>query len=89
MSNIVIKIKNVSKQYQLGKISTRMLSRDLSSAISRFTNKVDPNAPLFDNNQRIDTKMRNILALKDINLNIIKGEVLGIIGQNGSVNQLC
>ena len=54
MSNTVIEIKNLSKQYQLGKISTRMLSRDISSALARLTNKVDPNSPLFNNNIKLN-----------------------------------
>ena len=84
MSNTVIEIKNLSKRYQLGKISTRMLSRDISSALARLTNKVDPNSPLFNNNIKTDTKGGRIWALKDINLNIQQGEILGVIGGNGA-----
>ena len=84
MSNTVIEIKNLSKRYQLGKISTRMLSRDISSALARLTNKVDPNSPLFNNNIKTDTKAGKIWALKDINLNIQQGEILGVIGGNGA-----
>ena len=84
MSDNVIEVKNLSKQYQLGKISTRMLSRDISSAIAKLTNKVDPNSQLHQNNIKTDTKAGRIWALKDINLNIKQGEILGIIGCNGS-----
>ena len=84
MSDTVIEVKNLSKQYQLGKISTRMLSRDISSALARLTNKVDPNSPLFNNNIKTDIKEGRIWALKDINLDIKQGEILGVIGGNGA-----
>ena len=76
MSDIVIEVKNLSKQYKLGKISTRMLSRDISSALAKLTNKVDPNSPLFKNNIKTDTKAGRIWALKDINLTIKRGEII-------------
>jgi len=41
MSEVIIKIKNLSKQYQLGKISTRMLSADISSVFAKIMNKAD------------------------------------------------
>ena len=43
MSN-VIEIKNLSKQYRLGTISTGMLTKDIASAWARFIGKEDPNS---------------------------------------------
>ena len=84
MNDTIIEIKNLSKQYQLGKISTRMLSRDISSALARLTNKVDPNSPLFNKNKKIDRETERIWALNNINLEIKQGEIFGVIGCNGS-----
>ena len=85
MSDIVIDIKNLSKQYQLGTISTGTLSRDISSAWARFKNKEDPNSIVTSKNSlHSHDNSDQIWALKDINLMIKKGEILGIIGKNGA-----
>jgi len=85
MSNTVIEIKNLSKRYRLGTISRGMLSRDISSAWSRFRGKDDPNLRVTTTNDLHslnDAEM--IWALKDINLQVQHGEILGIIGKNGA-----
>jgi lipopolysaccharide transport system ATP-binding protein len=75
----------LSKAYDLGRISSGTLSRDLSSAWARFRKKQDPNAPITtgDNLNKLNGANR-LWALKDINLQIKSGEILGIIGRNGA-----
>lgn len=84
--SIAIKIENLSKQYRLGLVSTRTLSHDLNrwwqTSILR---REDPYLKIGETNIR-ETKGESeyVWALKDINLEIEEGEVLGIIGKNGA-----
>ena len=84
MSN-VIEIKGLSKEYRLGTISTGMLTKDISSAWARFRGKEDPNSLVtINSNSDAHKSPDRIWALKDINLEIKQGEILGIIGKNGA-----
>ncbi|MFL2983124.1 MAG: ABC transporter ATP-binding protein [Candidatus Neomarinimicrobiota bacterium] len=84
MNNIAIKINNLSKQYSLGAISTGTLVRDISSFYARLTGKEDPNSIVSGINELKLQKKGSIWALKDVNLNLNHGEILGIIGKNGA-----
>tara|TARA_B100000989_G_C19524964_1_gene466253 strand:+ start:1430 stop:2758 length:1329 start_codon:yes stop_codon:yes gene_type:complete len=77
----VVEIKNLSKEYQLGVIGRDTFYRDFQSFVSRMMNKEDPNSNLNENSLNSQKKF---LALKNINLNIDEGEVVGIIGRNGA-----
>lgn len=79
----VIKIENLSKQYRLGAISRGMLTKDLQSWWARVRGREDPNSRLLDD-ARIHAQGDRIWALKDVNLEVGRGEVLGIIGKNGA-----
>ena len=81
----VIEIKDISKEYRLGTISTGMLAKDISSAWARFRGKEDPNSLVtMNSNSDAHNSPDRIWALKDINLEIKQGEILGIIGKNGA-----
>jgi lipopolysaccharide transport system ATP-binding protein len=82
MSNTVIDIKGVSKQYQLGLISHRTLYRDIQSRLSRLLKKEDPNTLIGTDLSRL--RGGKFYALDDINMQINKGDVVGIIGSNGA-----
>ena len=81
--NNVIKIENLYKEYRLGVIGHGTLYRDLQSFWANIRGRDDPNSIIGNENIGINHK-RNILAIKNINLEVQKGEVLGIIGQNGA-----
>jgi len=86
MSDVVIKIENLWKEYRLGIIGHGTLMHDLQSWWSKIQGKEDPNAKLetgLSGNKNSEGKDR-FWALKDINLEVKKGEVLGIIGRNGA-----
>jgi lipopolysaccharide transport system ATP-binding protein len=85
MSDIILKIENVSKQYRLGVVGTGTLSHDLNRWWYQLRGKEDPYLKIGDTNKR-DTKGDSdyVWALKDINFEVKKGEVLGIIGKNGA-----
>lgn len=78
----VIKIENLYKEYRLGVIGHGTLYRDLQSWWAKMRSKPDPNS-LLDAVNPNHGKDR-ILALKDINLEVNDGEILGIIGANGA-----
>ena len=82
MSDTVIKIEDLYKEYQLGVIGHGTLYRDLQSWWAKLRGKEDPNSLIGSTrNARVND---HILALKNINLEIKDGEVLGIIGANGA-----
>ena len=84
--SIAIKIENLSKQYRLGLVSTRTLSHDLNRWWqTSILGREDPYLKIGETNIR-ETKGESeyVWALKDINLEVEEGEVLGIIGKNGA-----
>ncbi|MGA1826594.1 MAG: ABC transporter ATP-binding protein, partial [bacterium] len=85
MKNIVIKTENVGKQYRLGLVSTGTLSHDLNRWWAKIRKKEDPTLKI-DHILTPKEKRRQgyIWALRDLNLEIKEGEILGIIGKNGA-----
>jgi lipopolysaccharide transport system ATP-binding protein len=85
MSDIAIKVEDVSKLYRLGEIGTRSFKKDLLRFWHKSLGKEDPFAKigvLNDRTKKSDSDW--VWALKDINFEVKKGEVLGIIGRNGA-----
>jgi len=83
--NIAIKEENLSKQYRLGEIGTGTLSHDLNRFYAKIRGKEDPYSIIGQTNDRTATAESDyVWALKDINFEVEKGEVLGIIGRNGA-----
>ncbi|MCI5165324.1 MAG: ABC transporter ATP-binding protein [Candidatus Electrothrix sp. GM3_4] len=82
----VIKIENLWKEYRLGVIGYGTLTHDLQSWWAKVRGKEDPNskiAPMLaGQGKRIDGD--SFWALRDINLEVKQGEILGIIGGNGA-----
>lgn len=77
----VVKFENIFKEYKLGLIGHGTLYRDVQSLTAKLRGKPDPNSIIgFGNSNNI----RNILALNDINLEIKRGDILGVIGLNGA-----
>jgi len=84
MSNVVIKLENVSKQYRLGTVGTGTLSHDLNRFLAKVRGKEDPTMKVGVSNRLDTVDGRYVWALKDVNLEICDGEVLGIVGKNGA-----
>lgn len=85
MSETVIKVEGVSKQYRLGVRSTGTISHDLNRWWAKTRGREDPFAKIGEENDRtIKAVSEYVWALKDINFEAKKGEVLGIIGRNGA-----
>lgn len=85
MSEIRIKIEDLSKQYRLGEVGTGSIIHDLNRFWHRIRGKEDPYAMVAVENDRTKaTNSEYVWALKDINFEVREGEVLGIIGRNGA-----
>lgn len=81
-----IKIENLSKQYRLGVIGTGTLSHDLNRWWTmNVLRKEDPYLKIGETNDRtIRGESDYVWALRDINMEIEQGDVVGIIGKNGA-----
>lgn len=85
MSNNVIEVRGLSKQYRLGEIGTGTLSHDINRWWAKIRGKEDPYSIVGKVNDRTSKASADyVWALKDINFNIKKGEVVGVIGRNGA-----
>ena len=85
MSNTVIEFNNVGKQYILGTIGTGTLSQDLNRWWANIRGKEDPYLKIGETNDRTQKgESRFVWALRDINLKVEQGDVVGIIGKNGA-----
>ena len=85
MSDTVIKVENLSKQYRLGVIGTGTLSHDLNRWWHKMRGKEDPYLKIGETNDRsVKGGSEYVWALKDINFDVKRGEVLGIVGKNGA-----
>ncbi len=82
---LALKVEDVSKQYRLGLLGTGTISHDLNRWWHLARGKEDPYLLIGESNDR-STKGNSeyVWALKDINFEVKKGEVLGIVGKNGA-----
>ena len=81
MAETAIEIKNLKKQYKLGAIGGQTLQSELQSWWARKRGKEDPNLKIGESYENAG---ESFYALKGINLEIKKGEAVGIIGGNGA-----
>jgi lipopolysaccharide transport system ATP-binding protein len=85
MSDVVIKVENLAKQYRLGTVGTGTLSHDLNRLWAKVSGKEDPYSKIGDVNDRTQiTDSEYVWALQNINFEVKRGEVLGVIGRNGA-----
>ena len=83
--NLILKVENISKQYRLGVIGTGTISHDLNRFFAKVQGKEDPFLKVGETNTRdVKGNSNYVWALKNINFDVKRGEVLGIIGKNGA-----
>jgi lipopolysaccharide transport system ATP-binding protein len=85
MSDIAIKVENLSKLYRLGEIGTGTITQDLNRWWARVRGKEDPFAKLGETNDRTSKGNSDyVWSLKDLSFEVKKGDVVGIVGRNGA-----
>ena len=85
MSNIVIKVDGLYKQYRLGQVGTGSLSHDVNRLWYKLRGKEDPYLKIGEENDRTTKGTSDyVWALNNINFEVPHGEVLGVIGRNGA-----
>jgi lipopolysaccharide transport system ATP-binding protein len=87
MSKIVIQVDGVGKRYEIGEsggfsyLALRDVLSNVLSAPKRFLQRAQ--------NGTMPAGPKHIWALKDVDLQVGQGEILGLIGRNGAARQRC
>jgi lipopolysaccharide transport system ATP-binding protein len=85
MSETVIKVENLSKQYRLGDIGTGSITHDLNRWWYAIRGKENPYLKIGEENDRsIKGGSGYVWALQNLNFEIKQGEAVGIVGRNGA-----
>lgn len=85
MRDIILKVENISKQYRLGLVGTGTLNHDLNRFWHRIRGKEDPYLQIGAVNDRSsEASSHYVWAIKGVNFEIKRGEIVGIIGKNGA-----
>ncbi|MDQ6903360.1 MAG: ABC transporter ATP-binding protein [Bacteroidota bacterium] len=86
MSDTVIKVENISKQYRLGNVGLGTIGADINRWYqTSLRGREDPYLKIGEENDRsVKGDSDYVWALRDINFEVKQGEVLGIIGRNGA-----
>jgi len=74
MSNTVIRVEDISKQYRLGAVSTGTLSHDLNRWWYRVRGKEDPYLMIGETNDRtVKGSSEYVWALRNISFDVAQG----------------
>jgi lipopolysaccharide transport system ATP-binding protein len=86
MSDVILSVENVSKLYRLGTVGTGTFGGDVHRFWkTKILGQEDPFLKIGQTNDRTSKeKVEFVWALQDINFEVKRGEVLGIIGKNGA-----
>jgi lipopolysaccharide transport system ATP-binding protein len=93
MSDVVLKVENLYKRYRLGNVDRSAFKEDLVSGWAKLLGRPDPYEKYVTSNQLSAVKnkeeleqlgARYVWALQDINFEVKRGEILGVIGKNGA-----
>ena len=84
--DVMLKVENVSKLYRLGTVGTGTFGGDVQRFWkTKILGQEDPFLKIGQTNDRTSKEKADFVwALQDINFEVKRGEVLGIIGKNGA-----
>lgn len=82
----VIEVDHISKAYQIGKIGTGTISRDLERIwATKVLGKEDPFLRIGETNDRsVKGNSDVVWSLKEVSFKVQQGDAVGIIGKNGA-----
>jgi len=83
MPSPVIQVENLSKYYRLGLIGGGTLREDFTRGVAKLRGQPNPLLKV-DEQDHGNRKDGQIWALRDVNLEVNEGDILGIIGRNGA-----
>ena len=87
MSNkLVLKVVNLSKRYHLGVVGGKTMKADIKRFYRKFFNSKNINLDEGEENDRTiaSSSSNYVWSLRDVNFEVQKGDVVGIIGRNGA-----
>jgi len=86
MSDVVVKVVGVSKRYRLGIVGVKTMFEDVKKYLNKYFKRIDILQDEGEVNDRTITSTYSnyVWSLKDVNFEIEKGDVVGIIGRNGA-----
>jgi lipopolysaccharide transport system ATP-binding protein len=83
ISKTVLRVTNVSKVYRLGVYNSGTFYEDLNRWFKKIRGK-EIESEILTNELSVKNNSGLVAAIKDINLDVNQGEVIGIIGRNGA-----
>lgn len=75
---------DVSKVYRLGQVGTGTLAHDLNRWWATLRGKEDPTSGLAVSNDQTKGQGEFVWALRNLDFEVSKGQIVGIIGKNGA-----
>jgi len=82
--SIALKVEDVSKMYRLGNVGTGTLSHDINCWWAKLRGRPDPTLTIGAENDRAEAGGEYVWALKDVNLEVEQGDIVGVVGRNGA-----
>jgi lipopolysaccharide transport system ATP-binding protein len=80
----VITIENVGKKYKLGQVHNDLLTEKIGNGLRSLYRSLRGHSISSSRQAVRNVSGNEFWALKDVNLTIRQGEVVGIIGRNGA-----